>query len=321
MPYTPAELTSQNFSEQLAPGYRKVFFQWLKEADWIFPTWTNVSNITGRSYVEDHEMGGLGPAVEKEKGGPITMDHMVPGHTKRKTFRTFGNGFGIEMEAYEDGLYDTWTASKIIKELAKSHKWAAEIEAHYPLNNGFQVIPGDDRTFGFDHDGAASPTYQPLFSASHNLMREVGGVSTYSNLVTGDISVLNIQSMILKIRKTPTDEGMPGQFTPHMLLYPPDLTFLVRAILGSEKIPGLNTNDINAIRDFGLIPKDSDWITDVNAYFMFSKEHQVEFIWRKKTMFDNDDDFYTKQALFSAISRMWAGWTKWQGTAGSSGTA
>src|SRR5439155_5925412 len=95
--------TGQN-SQLLAPGLRKVFFQHLKERETQF---SRIFNMVTSSwaYEEDLEYIGLGTMAEKTEGSARVYKDPVQGGEKRYRHLSFGLGFRVTVEMWEDDLY------------------------------------------------------------------------------------------------------------------------------------------------------------------------------------------------------------------------
>src|SRR4030066_428673 len=81
-------------------------------------------------------MAGLGSMPQKSEGVSTIYDDPISGNTKRYTHLSWGLGFRITHEAYEDDLYGM-LGKKMSGQLAKSARNAQEVHAHAILNNAF----------------------------------------------------------------------------------------------------------------------------------------------------------------------------------------
>src|SRR5687768_5092803 len=92
------------FARNLAPGYRKFLFEGYQDMPLEGDKIVKMDTMT-RAYIDDMSAVGFGTLVEKIEGGPITLQDPIPGGTKRYAPTTFGLGFRITLEMYQDDLY------------------------------------------------------------------------------------------------------------------------------------------------------------------------------------------------------------------------
>ena len=122
------------FSNLLAPELSTVFFekykQWPREYEKIF----NVENSV-RAYEEDIEVAGLGQMITKPEGTPIGYDDPFQSNRLRYTHTTYGLGFRVTEELYNDDLYNV--IKRMPQALSRSAIQTIEVQAANVFNNAF----------------------------------------------------------------------------------------------------------------------------------------------------------------------------------------
>ena len=95
---------TSGFSALLAPGLRKVYFDEYKRRPSEYTTMFNILT-SERAYEDDYELSMLGGAFPaKPEGTSIEFVDPLTGNTNRYTHTTFGLGFRITEEMFEDDL-------------------------------------------------------------------------------------------------------------------------------------------------------------------------------------------------------------------------
>lgn len=299
--------TTGQFSQLLAPGLRKIFFQHLKERPPQYSQLFNM-NSSSRAYEEDLEIAGLGTMPAKPEGNSITYQDPVQGGKKRYTHVSFGLGFRVTVEMYEDDLYGPM--KRMTRELAKAGRNVREVRSFNVLNNGFTT------EFGFPKFGAN----EALISTSHTL---IGG-GTLANRATtdADLGVAGLEAAILLFDNLTDENGIPIVLKPRWVIVPPALKQVAREILGSEFRPYTADNTVNAvIQNDSLQDMVVNYLTDSDSWYVLAdkSEHDLNFFERAAVRFQNGDDFDTGDAKFKAFQRFSVGAGEWRGLFGSLG--
>jgi hypothetical protein len=299
--------TTGSFSELLKPGLKKVFFDeykaWPEEYSQIFNVMTS-----DKAYEEELITTGLGRLERKNESASISYDQGLQGDKKKYTHVTYGLGFRVSKELYDDDQYGV--IKKMSKQLATSVKQTVELEAALLIDDMFSgsVYTGVD--------GYA------LCYASHPLL--IGG--TYANCpsVHTDLSVGALRAANERIERLVNERGLPMMMRPTTLLVTPNNQWVAKEILGSEKAPYTSENQPNVTQQImNLSYTVNHFMSDSDQWNLFAPkgEHDLKFFWRMKPVFDNSDDFDTKDAKFSVMCRFSLGFTDWRGVDGSSGNA
>lgn len=303
---------SENFGKLLYPGLRKVFFETYDEIPEQFPKIFNVQTSSSATET-DYGMGAFGDWEERtsevstvayakiKEGGEVTYRH-----------KAFTKGFMIGRELYDDEKYGQM--KKMAKALARAGRAKVEKDAITVLTNGFE---GDSGAFkGRDK--------KELFHSAHTL---VDSVKTCSNIVEGALSRETLKEG-LKLMRTQLDEaGNLIQMKATKLIIPPALEDEARRILHSVQIDGTNNNDTNEyLKSAGLEIVVMDYLgeeaggSDTMWFLQDGSRHELNFFWRVKPEFKNEEDFDTFVAKYRGYMRYSYGFSDWRGMVGSKGT-
>lgn len=209
-----------------------------------------------RSFEEETKLSGFSAAPVKNEGNSIAYDNAQEAWTARFNHQTIALGFSITEEAVEDNLYDS-LSSRYTKALARAMAYTKQVKAADILNSGFT--------------GSGNPTYGDgvvLFSASHPLVS--GGVN--SNLGSAaDLNETTLEAAVIQIAAWKDERGLLIAAKPRKLIVPPGNQFVAERLLKTELRVGTADNDINALKNMGVIPEGytvNHFLTDTNGYFL-----------------------------------------------------
>src|SRR5882762_1893996 len=180
----PAPASTGVFSSLLAPGLRKIYTEELQDRATEYDQLANI--ITSkRNYEDDFQVALLGVTPIKRQGGPTNFDNPIQGVSVRYTHTSYGLGFRVTREMYDDDLYGVM--QKASKDLAGANAETVEIMWMDILNNAFSATP----YAGFDA--------LALCSTAHTLL----GGGTYANRPSTDVelSVSGIQAAVESFEK------------------------------------------------------------------------------------------------------------------------
>lgn len=304
---------SENFGKLLYPGLRKVFFETYDEIPEQFPKIFNVQTSSSATET-DYGMGAFGDWEERtsevstvayakiKEGGEVTYRH-----------KAFTKGFMIGRELYDDEKYGQM--KKMAKALARAGRAKVEKDAITVLTKGFKSTPG--AFTGRDE--------KELFHDAHTL---VDSSKTCSNIVEGPLSRETLKEG-LKLMRTQLDEaGNLIQMKATKLIIPPALEDEARRILHSVQIDGTNNNDTNEyLKSAGLEIVVMDYLgeeaggSDTMWFLQDGSRHELNFFWRVKPEFKNEEDFDTFVAKYRGYMRYSYGFSDWRGMVGSKGEA
>jgi len=305
-------ITTSSFAKSLWPGvnawYGEAYNEYPVEWDKLFE-----KNSSRRAFEEDVGYSGMGLAVVKDQGAPITYDTAKQGFTSRYNHVTYGLGFVVTREAYDDDLYDV-VAKQKARGLAFSMRQTKEIIAANIYNRAFTAgyVGGDAATLIASAGGGGS-------SSAPNI---AGGTYTNGVAVATDLSEAALEQACIDIADFKNDRGLKIAVRPRKLIIPKELMFEASRILKTEGRVGTDLNDINAIKNMGMIPEVAvnHYFTDTDAWFILTDvKDGLKYFERRADEFGMDEDFDTENAKYKATARYSFGWTDRRGIYGSPG--
>jgi len=300
-------MTRAQFAKSLQDGLNAHFGleydQWPEEYSQIFQ-----QDSSEKASEEDVLLAGFGYASEKPEGGEYATDEGMEGWTKRYTMRTVALSFEVTEEAIEDNRYMALGA-KYSAALARSMRQTKELYHANVLNNA---------TSGsfLGGDGVA------LLSTAHPLM---GGGTAANTLTSGaDLSESTLEQVLVLIRKTKDDRGLPAMLKAEQLIIPPDNEYNAIRITKSDQRPDSANNDTNAMKQKGVfktMPFVMTNLTDTDSWFVkTSARDGLKTMNRTKMVIPKATiDSRTGNICYRARERYDEGWTDWRGIAGSVG--
>lgn len=304
---------SGNYGKLLEPGLRKIFFETYGEKPEQYTSIFNVQN-SQKAIETDLRLGGFGTWNQKGSLDATEYEDLTTTSTVTYKHNTFSKGFQVEKEMVDDEQYNI--INKLPKALARAAR--ATIEGH-----GASVLNGaftDTRTFTLGTGGTVT---ESLISASHALL---GGGTTTNAIGNLALSEANLE-IAMKLASEQVDEkGLKIQMMPDVLIVPRGLEYTAEKIVKSVQLPSagagsiLNVNDINPMQNkFKVVVL--DYLTDQNNWFLMdSTINPLNFFWREKLSFKNDNDFDTDIAKYKGRMRYSYGWSDFRGILGASVT-
>lgn len=287
----------------------------------VFTTWGQMYDEHAKEYVDLYDVqtsskayeqavqitpSGLAPV--KGQGAPVTYDGELQGVVSTYTHIAYALGYIVTFEELRDNLYKE-VASRRAKGNAFSMQQTIENVAAFPYNNAFAT------TYFTTGDAAA------LCSASH--VNATGG--TYSNTLTpaADLSEAALEDLTIQIMGAQNDVGNLINVMPKSLHIARQEWYNANRILGSVLQSGTANNDINVLKATNAFPggvKMNHYFTSPTAWFIRTNcPEGMTFFWRDQPMFDQDNDFSTKNALAASYMRFSVGCTDPRGVYGSNG--
>lgn len=298
-------ITTSNHPKDLWPGivahFGHTFDQHAEEFSQIFD-----EESSDKAYEERVQYTGLGLAAVKSQGGSIGYDETQQGYTSRLTNVTYAIGAIVTREAIEDGQYES-IAKRLSKGMAFSLRQTKENIAANILNRAF--------TSGYNGGDGVS-----LISASHP---ELGGNQSNHIATAADLSEASLEDMLIQIMQAQNARGLKISLIGQKLIVAPPLIFEATRILKSALQSGNANNDVNALKQMGLLPGGivvNHYLTDTDAWFVKTNApegliHQK----RRSYEFKQDNDFDTENAKMKASERYTFGWADWRALYGSPG--
>ena len=304
---------SANFGKLLYPGLRKVFFETYDE---IPEQYSKVYNVeTSNSATEtDYGMGAFGDWEERaneldtvayakiKEAGEVTYKH-----------KAFTKGFMISRELYDDEKYGQM--KKMAKALARAGRAKVEKDAVEPLIYGFEGETESGKTRE-GRDGLS------LFHTAHTL---VDSSKTCSNMLTEELSEASLKKAIQMMASQLDEAGNLIQMKATKLIVPPALEDTALRLLHSAQLPGTNHNDTNEYLKDRMQVVVLDYLgstaggNDKMWFLQDGNRHEMNFFWRVKPEFKNEEDFDTFVAKYRGYMRYSLGFSDWRGMVGSTG--
>jgi phage major head subunit gpT-like protein len=296
--------TRGNFGDLLEPGLRKIFDDVYKELPEQFSKVFKV-NTSSKQDETDSAVTGFGLMEEHSENEPLKYEDVLQGDSVTYVHKTFRKGFTVSRELYEDDQYNV--IKKKPAALARSARRTVEYYAGEVLNNAFSTsyVGGDGK---------------PLCSTLHTLAESTTGIVQSNASSTGAVlSEEGIKAAILAMRGQLDDKGMKIMVRPGVLVVPPALEHTAKIILQSTLRSGTANNDANTLKG-ELEIFVYDWISSSTAWFLIDKDvAELNFFWRTKASFAQDESFDTDAARYKARMRFSVGFSDWRGVWGSKG--
>jgi len=298
-------INSGSFAKALWPGvnawYGKAYSEYPEEWNKLFDTYKS-----SKAFEEDVGVSSFGLAVQKGEGQPVTFDTERQAFITRYQHVTYALGFIITREAMDDDQYAI-VGQRKAQGLAFSMRQTKEIVAANVYNryNTSGYVGGDGVT---------------LLSTSHPTL--AGGTVSNQIATAADLSEAALEQAVIDIAGFTNDRGLLIAVRPKTLIIPRQLMFEAKRILNSDGRPGTDNNDLNAIKNMGLIPSTvvNHYLTDSDAWFIRTDvPHGMKYFERRADSFDMDNDFDTENAKYKATGRYSFGWTDFRGIYGSPG--
>lgn len=301
-----------NHPAVLWPGVAAWFGNAYKTYDTEYKEIINEFKTSDKAYEEVYQDTGFSLAPVKAQGAGIAYDANVQGYGTRATHVTYGLGYAVTLEELEDNLYAEVSMARAKANLF-SQMQTREIVTANVLNKGFSTAL---QTIG---DGAA------FFSTSHPLSN--GGTFSNTPSTQVDLSEASLEDMLILIAGFTNDRGLQIAVKPKKLVVSRQNMFNATRILQSSYQNDTANNAINAVKAMGILPGGfvvNHYLTDVNAWFVQNEiptGSGFVFWERKPVTFDKDNDFGTKNALASSITRFSVAVSDPRCYAGSSGSS
>ena len=213
------------------------------------------AETSDRAFEEEVMLSGFGNAPTKSEGAGVSFDVANEAFTARYTHETVALAFALTEEAIEDNLYDRLGA-RYTKALARSMAHTKQIKAAATLNNAFN----SSFTGG---DGVE------LCATNHPL----SGGGTFANepSTAADLNETSLEDALISISTFVDERNMIVAMRGMKLIVPPQLQFIADRLLESTLRPGTADNDVNAIRNMGMLPEGytiNHFLTDTDAFFI-----------------------------------------------------
>ena len=208
-----------------------------------------------RAFEEEVMLSGFGAAPVKGEGSAVSFDIANESFTARYTHETIALAFAITEEAVEDNLYDR-LSSRYTRALARSMSNTKQVKAAAVLNNAFDSTV----TYG---DG------KELCATDHPTN---GGGNFRNELSTAaDLNETSLEQSLIDIAAFIDERGLKIALQGRKLIIPSALQFVAERLMASNLRPGTADNDVNAVRNMGMLPDGyvvNHFLTDTDAFFI-----------------------------------------------------
>ena len=292
--------------KELEPGLNALFgleySRYENEHAEIFMTETS-----DRAFEEEVMLTGFDSAEVKQEGAPVTFDQANEAYTSRYTHETIALAFAITEEAIEDNLYDR-LASRYTRALARSMANTKQVKAAAVLNNGFNssFTGGDGKE---------------LLATDHPLAN--GGTFSNELSTAADLNETSLEQSLIDIASFVDERGLKIAIQGRKLIIPKELQFTAERLLKTPLRVGTSDNDINAIKNMGMIPEGyrvNHFLTDTDAFFiMTDAPNGLKHFVRSPIKTAIEGDFDTGNVRFKARERYVFGFSDPRGIFGSPG--
>lgn len=294
-------INTSSFHSDLLPGLVKKWFT-------VVPTdyeelYSKMMAVeTSNAAYEIHgTITGFGALVQKGQSASLTLDNSQEAYKPRYEHLTYALGFAITKEMVRDGTAFK-DAKKFTEMLKRSALITKEIVAANIINfagtAGYTMLGGDGVVFA---------------SASHPTR-----AGNQSNILAGgtDLSEAAIEAMRTQIELAKDNRGLRMKLMIKDLIIDPSQRALAHRILQSDNQSFTTDRNTNFLKDSGTIKN-----VIVNPYLTSTTQWQVtttcpdgaKFMIRQDAEMDTDNDFMTKNGLYSVDMRISAGWDDFRG--------
>jgi len=292
--------------KELVPGLHALFGleyeRYNNEHEDIFDT-----ESSERAFEEEVMLSGFGEAPVKGEGAAVIYDTAQESWTARYTHETIALAFALTEEAIEDNLYDT-LSSRYTKALARSMQATKQVKAANVLNNGFSssYVGGDGKA---------------LMTTDHPT---VANVDMRNELSTAaDLNETSLEQALIDVAAFKDERNLKVNAQAKKMIIPPALQFVADRLMETPGRVGTSDNDINAIRNMGMIPEGyavNHYLTDTDAWFIKTDvPNGLKHFVRTSVSTNMEGDFETGNVRYKARERYSFGWSDWRGIFGSPG--
>jgi hypothetical protein len=292
--------------KELVPGLHALFGleydRYSAEYEEIFE-----SETSERAFEEEVMLTGFGEAPVKFEGSGVTYDTAQESFTARYTHETVALAFSLTEEAIEDNLYDT-LSSRYTRALARSMMTTKNIKGANVLNNAFSssFVGGDGKELcATDHPTVGNETQRNELSTA------------------SDLNETSLEQALIDIAAFEDERGLKINAQARKLIIPTALQFVADRLLETPGRVGTADNDINAVRNMGMVPEGytvNHYLTDTDAFFLTTDvPNGLKHFVRTPVSTSMEGDFETGNVRYKARERYSFGFSDWRGIFGSPG--
>ena len=258
-----------------------------------------------RAFEEEVMLSGFAQAQTKAEGSGVVFDNAQETFTARYTHETVALAFAITEEAIEDNLYDR-LASRYTKALARSMANTKQVKAVNPLINGFGTFTSGD--------GSA------LFATNHPT---VSGTVSNTLATASDLNETSLEQSLIDIAAMTDERGLKIAARGVKMIIPSELQFTAERLMKTQGRVGTADNDINAVRNMGMIPQGytvNHYLTSAKKFFIKTDvPNGLKHFVRAPIKTSMEGDFDTGNVRYKARERYVFGFSDPRGVFGSPG--
>ena len=251
-------------------------------------------------------LSGFANAEVKPEGSGVTYDNAQETFTARYTHETIALAFSITEEAIEDNLYDR-LASRYTKALARSMANTKQVKAANVLNNAF-------------NSSYAGGDGKELCATDHPI---IAGTFKNELSTSADLNETSLEQALIDIAAFVDERGLKIAARGMKLIIPSELQFTAERLMKSAQRVATADNDINAIKNMGMIPQGyvvNNYLTDTDAFFIKTDvPNGLKMFNRASITTKMEGDFDTGNVRYKARERYSFGWSDPRGIFGSPG--
>ena len=259
-----------------------------------------------RAFEEEVMLGGFANAAVKPEGQGIVYEDAQETFTARYTHETVALAFSLTEEAVEDNLYDK-ISTRYTKALARSMANTKQIKAANILNNAFNAsfAGGDGKELcATDHPTLSGDQKNELTTAA-------------------DLNETSLEQMLIDIADMKDERGLKIALQGVKMIIPVQLQFVAERLMKSAGRVGTADNDINALRNMGMVPQGyvvNNFLTDTDAFFIKTDSpNGLKHFVRAPIRTAMEGDFDTGNVRYKARERYSFGFSDWRGIFASPG--
>ena len=292
--------------KELVPGLHALFGleyeRYPAEYEEIFDT-----ESSERAFEEEVMLSGFGEAPVKSEGSMVTYDTAQESFTARYSHETIALAFSLTEEAIEDNLYDT-LSSRYTRALARSMMTTKNIKGANILNNAFSssFVGGDGKELcATDHPTVGNETQRNELSTA------------------ADLNETSLEQSLIDIAAFEDERGLKINAQARKLIIPTALQFVADRLLETPGRVGTADNDINAVRNMGMVPEGytvNHYLTDTDAFFLKTDvPNGLKHFVSTPVSTNMEGDFETGNVRYKARERYSFGFSDWRAIFGSPG--
>jgi len=298
--------TTKDFASLLTPESSDIYWEEYNRRPIEYDRIYNVLD-SKRNFEITNSVIGLGATPQKPEGTPVEFDQFQEGFEKRYDMVSFGLGYRITKEMFDDDL--TGKIQQFPKALATSDTQTIEVVSANLFNNGFTDNTGGNGDPLF----AADQTLKPGGTAANTLTNSSGVA------VSADLALTSFEDAIVAFEDTNDERGLPLLQNAVTLVVPSKLRYTAKELIETPLKPNTSNNNINPVNDLDMKHMVWHYLTNTKNWFILGDTHFVNFYWRMRPSFDSAMDFDTNDAKFKSTMRFDVGHSDWRGVFGVQG--